>query len=191
LQLSLCLHVVAHRWPYTQLGLSGAELFKELPLGAVIASATLVVHGGIWRKTTITAQGKRKRGKKRCVAPTWPPDAAYQAGTLSELRSRSKGGMNPLGMYADDVLQSQALWSDPVMEPGVHENYGRGGIGLVFGPDATEAFLTANGLRLVIRSHEGPDARLGRDDMPSMHEGFSLDHDTPAGVPLDGLSHAA
>jgi serine/threonine-protein phosphatase 5 len=44
-----------------------------------------------------------------------------------------------------------------------------------------QRFLTENGLRLVLRSHEGPDARDGRTDMQPMGGGFTLDHDTPAG----------
>ena len=72
------------------------------------------------------------------------------------------------------------LWSDPVLEPGLFENEARGGVGCVFGPDATEAFLRAHGLALVIRSHEGPDARRERPDMGPMDDGFTVDHDTPS-----------
>jgi hypothetical protein len=45
------------------------------------------------------------------------------------------------------------MWSDPVNAPGMWVNEARGR-GTVFGPDVTEAFLAANGLKLVIRSHE-------------------------------------
>ena len=48
-------------------------------------------------------------------------------------------------------------------------------------PPPLQRFLTENGLRLVLRSHEGPDAREGRDDMLPMAQGWTLDHDTPAG----------
>lgn len=49
-------------------------------------------------------------------------------------------------------------------------------------PHRLQRFLTENGLRLVLRSHEGPDAREGREDgMQPMGEGWTLDHDTPAG----------
>lgn len=41
-----------------------------------------------------------------------------------------------------------------------------------------QRFLRENGLQLVIRSHEGPDARYDRDDMPPMIPGFSVDHVT-------------
>jgi hypothetical protein len=39
-----------------------------------------------------------------------------------------------------------------------------------------QAFLSANGLRLIIRSHEGPDARLMREDMGPMDKGYTIDH---------------
>lgn len=47
---------------------------------------------------------------------------------------------------------------------------------------ASPAPLQDNGLKTIIRSHEGPDARASRDDnMKGMLEGWTLDHDTPAG----------
>eukprot|EP00951_Prasinocladus_malaysianus_P003976 scaffold28183_cov19-Prasinocladus_malaysianus.AAC.1 len=42
--------------------------------------------------------------------------------------------------------------------------------------------MEANGLTLLLRSHEGPDARCRADrPMPSMDPGYSLDHSVPAG----------
>lgn len=57
-----------------------------------------------------------------------------------------------------NLVACDVLWSDPVNEPGIRVNEARG-CGTVFGPDVTAEFLAANGLRLIIRSHEGPDAR--------------------------------
>ena len=42
----------------------------------------------------------------------------------------------------------------------------------------SQEFLAAEGLRLIVRSHEGPDARLMRDDMGPMDEGYTIDHVT-------------
>ena len=44
---------------------------------------------------------------------------------------------------------------------------------------ATQGFLEANKLKLIIRSHEGPDARWKRAGMQNMDKGHSLDHVTP------------
>lgn len=54
----------------------------------------------------------------------------------------------------------------------------------------SQAFLRDNGLKLIVRSHEGPDARFkrsGDDKMPSIDEGFSIDHDTPSTAGLGAL----
>lgn len=56
---------------------------------------------------------------------------------------------------------------------------------MLFGPDMTEEFLRSNGLRLVIRAHETPMYRFMRSKedtaLPTLWEGYSVDHDTPAG----------
>lgn len=36
-------------------------------------------------------------------------------------------------------------------------------------------------LQLIIRSHEGPDARTGQDDARNMLNGYSKDHDVVSG----------
>jgi len=49
--------------------------------------------------------------------------------------------------------------------------------------ECLQAFLSANQLKLIIRSHEGPDARARRPAchaLPSVDSGFALDHDTPS-----------
>ena len=47
---------------------------------------------------------------------------------------------------------SDILWSDPQPFPG--RGPSKRGVGQSFGPDITAAFLDANGLQLLIRSHE-------------------------------------
>ncbi len=57
------------------------------------------------------------------------------------------------------------------------------GNGLSCGQHLTllQSFLRANGLKLILRSHEGPDARAAKLGMGKMLEGFSLDHQVAAG----------
>ena len=98
------------------------------------------------------------------------------------MRNSGKGGADPLGQYSTNVLATDVLWSDPVQEPGLGSNDSRG-VGMLFGPDVTKRFLEAHNLRMIVRSHEGPDARFGREDMLGMDSGYTLDHDTEAGVP--------
>lgn len=51
-----------------------------------------------------------------------------------------------------DVLMTDLLWSDPSPLPGLTPS--KRGVSCQFGPDITEAFLKANNLSFVIRSHE-------------------------------------
>ncbi|XXQ39572.1 Serine/threonine-protein phosphatase [Plasmodiophora brassicae] len=105
-----------------------------------------VVHGGLYRQ----------------------PDGS--AGTLSQLQAVKRNVKDP---QAEVLLD--ALWSDPQTVPGIEDNTLRG-CATLFGPDVTEAFLKAHGLSLLVRSHEGPDAREKRPHMPNnMMSGFGID----------------
>lgn len=74
------------------------------------------------------------------------------------------------------TVATDVLWSDPCRTGGLLVNDSRG-VGLLYGPDATAEFLRREGLRLVLRSHEGPDARANREDgMEGMGEGYTIDH---------------
>jgi serine/threonine-protein phosphatase 5 len=136
----------------------------ELPLAAQIGEKTLVLHGGLFR-------GKKRRGRGAS-------SRALAVGTLAELAGAWKGGGDPDG-EGDAAIAGDVLWSDPApadQVTGLVPNENRG-IGTMFGPDATAEFLKTNGLSLVLRSHEGPDAREDREGMDNMHAGFSVDHD--------------
>jgi serine/threonine-protein phosphatase 5 len=152
------------------------RLFSALPLAAKIGQHTLVLHGGLFRRQPQRSAGKNKRKRTH---PLLFGLEDVTLGGLEDLSRAGKGGMDPNGLGASR-LASDVLWSDPVGEPGFQPNLARG-VGMCFGPDVTERFLAENGLRLVLRSHEGPDAREGRDDMQPMSGGYTLDHDTPAG----------
>jgi len=147
------------------------RLFASLPLAALIAEKTLVLHGGVFRKPRNPGKGKKR---KAC-------EAALELGTLDDLRKAPKGGQDPCGLGMSQVA-ADVLWSDPVAKEGLEFNLERG-IGLVFGPDQTQAFMEANGLSLLIRSHEGPDARCRPlCGMPTMDNGFTVDHRVMAGT---------
>ena len=138
---------------------------SELPLAALVADKTLVVHGGLWR-----SKRKAKGGKKG--------GGGVGVGTLAELAKAWKGGDDPDG-EGDTQIAGDVLWSDPALDvEGMIFNENRG-IGTMFGADATKKFMETNGVRLVLRSHEGPDAREDRAGMNDMTSGFSLDHDVP------------
>jgi len=52
----------------------------------------------------------------------------------------------------DAGLMVEMLWSDP--QPMLGRAPSKRGVGLTFGPDVTRNFLRANGLKMVVRSHE-------------------------------------
>mmetsp|Transcript_360 Transcript_360/g.353 ORF Transcript_360/g.353 Transcript_360/m.353 type:complete len:494 (-) Transcript_360:187-1668(-) len=71
--------------------------------------------------------------------------------TLADIAAVPRGREPP-----ESGLMSDLLWSDPQPQPGRAAS--KRGVGFSFGPDITAAFLEANGLSLLIRSHEVKDA---------------------------------
>jgi hypothetical protein len=49
-----------------------------------------------------------------------------------------------------------------------------------------QEFLSVNGLSLILRSHEGPDARDKRSDLGQVLNGYALDHDVPGELGVVG-----
>mmetsp|Transcript_19846 Transcript_19846/g.63159 ORF Transcript_19846/g.63159 Transcript_19846/m.63159 type:complete len:428 (-) Transcript_19846:237-1520(-) len=168
------------------------KLFSLLPLAAVVGAQgshgnTIVLHGGLFRAPELKpkpdhAPRAKKGGKKKGTSQSRmsPPALAIETevglrvGMLADLRKAAKGGLDPNGL-GKSVLATDVLWSDP--DPCLHqvqENTERG-VGLVFGEGALEDFLRGSDLRLVVRSHEGPDARDKREGLPGMERGFSED----------------
>ncbi|KAL2926805.1 Serine/threonine-protein phosphatase 7 [Bienertia sinuspersici] len=78
------------------------------------------------------------------------------------------------------MIPGDVLWSDPSITPGLSPNTERG-IGLLWGPDCTENFLKKFNLKLIIRSHEGPDAREKRSALGGMDQGYTIDHVVESG----------
>uniref|UniRef100_A0A6T1AN62 Serine/threonine-protein phosphatase n=1 Tax=Alexandrium monilatum TaxID=311494 RepID=A0A6T1AN62_9DINO len=118
----------------------GAELFDQfnsffqlLPLFTIVDSSVFVVHGGLWRRSFALAQLRRVDFRR----------------PLPE-----KPG---LGL---EVVCFDSVWSDPQSHNGVGGN-SRGDSIISFGEDVTRRFLKANGLRLLVRSHQVPDSGQG------------------------------
>merc|ERR1712232_874649 len=107
--------------------------------------------------------GKGHKAKKR---KHWHKNK-MKVGNMGQLRSASKGGFDPDNFVPSQLISTDVLWSDPQPDKGLAPNENRG-IGLLFGPDVTEQFLKENKLKLIIRSHEGPDARMYREDMKTL-----------------------
>lgn len=67
--------------------------------------------------------------------------------TLDDIRAIDRFREPP-----EEGLMCELLWSDP--SPIKGRTPSKRGVGCCFGPDVTQAFLEANGLELVVRSHE-------------------------------------
>mmetsp|Transcript_4314 Transcript_4314/g.27480 ORF Transcript_4314/g.27480 Transcript_4314/m.27480 type:complete len:639 (+) Transcript_4314:214-2130(+) len=164
--------------------------FSHLPLGVTIAGSkdarpsTAVFHGGLFRKPNVYRTPRKRKGRtpKRARIGQYEiadDEDSLLLGSIDDLRKCSKGGTDPDGI-GHKAVPADILWSDPGPDNGLKENLERG-VGLVFGPDITQQFLGDEMLRLVIRSHEGPDARADREGMKSMASGYTVDHEGPNG----------
>lgn len=118
-----------------KMGPSAVEMFRELFCALPLA----YVLGG---KVMVVHGG----------IPTRP-----QGGDLDSLRALDRVREPP-----DEGPMCECLWNDPQEEPGCTPN--KRGVGFAFGPDITQAYLEANGLSMVVRSHEVKD------------EGYELTH---------------
>lgn len=78
--------------------------------------------------------------------------------TLDQIRKVNRECEPP-----DEGLMTEMLWSDP--QPGKGRVPSKRGVGVAFGKDVTENFLTTNKLKMVIRSHEMKE------------EGYEIEHD--------------
>ncbi|KAM1462210.1 hypothetical protein ACFXTH_046481 [Malus domestica] len=140
------------------------DCFKELPLASIIANCVYTTHGGLFRSmcTTPSRRSKRKRKEK------------LELGCLEDL-SKVERSLIDAPDEGPNILLTDVLWSDPSKEDGLVEKTFRER-GLWWGPDCTEAFLKQSKLKLIIRSHEGPDVRADQDEFGDMLSGYSLDH---------------
>ncbi|CAI9758085.1 unnamed protein product [Fraxinus pennsylvanica] len=151
--------------------------FEGLPLASIIAGCVYTAHGGLFRGTVVTPS---KRAKKKNRKVVHNPEAnALTLGCLEELAKARRSVLDP-PWEGSNLIPGDVLWSDPSMIPGLSPNKERG-IGLLWGPDCTQEFLKKFNLKLIIRSHEGPDARDKRPDLGGMDVGYTIDHIVESG----------
>ncbi|XP_011038099.1 PREDICTED: serine/threonine-protein phosphatase 7-like isoform X2 [Populus euphratica] len=152
--------------------------FEGLPLASVIAGRVYTAHGGLFRSESITPS-KRSKGKKNRRIILNSETKPLCLGSLEELSKARRSVLDP-PWEGQNLIPGDVLWSDPTMKSGLSPNTERG-IGLLWGPDCTEDFLKKFELKLIIRSHEGPDAREKRPGLGGMDEGYTIDHVVPSG----------
>lgn len=152
--------------------------FEGLPLASIIAGCVYTAHGGLFRNTE-SPLSKRSKGKKGRRLVSCSDSKVLRLGSLGELAKARRIVLDP-PWEGLNLIPGDVLWSDPSTHPGLSPNKERG-IGLLWGPDCTEEFLNKNHLKLIIRSHEGPDAREKRPGLAGMHKGYTIDHDVLSG----------
>nr|XP_025885248.1 serine/threonine-protein phosphatase 7 isoform X2 [Solanum lycopersicum] len=152
--------------------------FEGLPLASIIGDHVYTAHGGIFRSIAVTP-AKRAKGKKNRKIVSNPDVTTLSLGSMEELLKARRSVLDP-PWEGTNLIPGDVLWSDPSMKPGLSPNKERG-IGLLWGPDCTEDFLKMLNLKLIIRSHEGPDAREKREGMEGMDQGYTIDHEVQSG----------
>ncbi|PKU87603.1 serine/threonine-protein phosphatase 7 [Dendrobium catenatum] len=152
--------------------------FEGLPLATIIANCVYTAHGGLFR-TVPVIPSKRLKGKKGRKMKSSTGSSSLKLGSLEELSRARRTVLDP-PWEGSNLIPGDVLWSDPSSSMGLSPNEERG-IGLLWGPDCSENFLSKYQLKLIIRSHEGPDARDKRHDMKGIQDGYTIDHEVDSG----------
>eukprot|EP01041_Mallomonas_annulata_P006008 gene6008-12113_t len=151
------------------------EVFQYLPLFAIINSAVLVVHGGLFHDENVHLSDLDQIDRSEFSLGDF-----HETEEEAVLISLDDVDNNELQLHEDqehgherdetddlDVpvtveekhvmyfkqLQRDALWSDPAADISGVGTSARGA-GITFGEDVTRAFLQRNGLHMIVRSHE-------------------------------------
>ncbi|CAH2073153.1 unnamed protein product, partial [Thlaspi arvense] len=137
------------------------DCFKLLPLASVISNSVYTTHGGLFQSSRVQE------------------DTTNPSLLLGSLEELDKIERRQVGENDDEnITLNHVLWSCPWMADGLNESNYKG---LLWGADCTESFLKQSNLKMIIRSHEGPDARSDREDMGNMLSGYSIDHEVESG----------
>lgn len=153
--------------------------FEGLPLASIIAGQVYTAHGGLFRSVSANQPRKYKGKKRNRKVLVDPEESTLSLGSFDELNKARRSVLDP-PWEGSNLIPGDVLWSDPSMNPGLSPNKERG-IGLLWGPDCTEKFLKRFQFKLIIRSHEGPDAREKRPALGGMDDGYTVDHVVESG----------
>ncbi len=118
------------------------EVFRYLPLFAILNNSVFIVHGGLFHNPDVTIADLSAIDRFDYVAksPNPYPECLER---LSEADKRKE--------YLKQ-LQRDALWSDPSDTDVLAKN--QRGSGVIFGPNVVKRFLNNNKLHMIVRSHE-------------------------------------
>ncbi|KAG0473872.1 hypothetical protein HPP92_015729 [Vanilla planifolia] len=152
--------------------------FEGLPLASIIANCVYTAHGGLFRSVSVVPS-KRSKGKKGRKIKSSIDTCSLRLGSLEELSRARRNVLDP-PWEGPNLIPGDVLWSDPSSTMGLSLNVERG-IGLLWGPDCTENFLSKYHLKVIIRSHEGPDARDKRQFLKGIQDGYTIDHEVESG----------
>ena len=120
------------------------ELFRQLPLFAVVNDSVMVLHGGLFRNKDVRMQDLHDIDRHEFSLRDMP-DGGETLSAVSCLKRKE---------YLNQ-LQRDALWSDPQTKMGYAHN--SRGAGISFGKDIVQTFLENNKLDMIVRSHECVD----------------------------------
>ena len=117
------------------------ELFRQLPLFAVVNKSVLILHGGLFRNKEVRMKDLHDIPRQDFSLRDMP-DGGETLKAVSSLKRKE---------YLNQ-LQRDALWSDPQSKLGYAHN--SRGAGVSFGKDIVCVFLRNNTLDMIVRSHE-------------------------------------
>ncbi|XP_077746389.1 serine/threonine-protein phosphatase with EF-hands 1 isoform X1 [Canis aureus] len=138
------------------------DVYTWLPIGTIIDSEILVIHGGISESTDLNLLHRIERNKMKSVLMSPIPLNEDHNNDLK--KNKINTTIIPREVKTNGSLSEQLtkheweqvidiLWSDPRGKRGCYPNTSRGG-GCYFGPDITSKVLNKYQLKMLIRSHE-------------------------------------
>ena len=127
------------------------ELFNRLPLGHLVESRVMVMHGGLFSRDGVTLRELVEIDRNR-----QPPEEGARS-TLTPSHSHphtvtltSSYSHHHSHTRTHSGLMCDLLWSEPQFLPG--RGPSKRGVGVQFGPNVTDEFCSRNGIGTEYRS---------------------------------------